>query len=312
MNPWLLLIGGLGVLTLGARGLVSGGSSLALRFGVTPLVIGLTVMAYGTSAPELVVSAEAALRDRGAIALGNVIGSNVCNIALILGICALLRPLTAHHKVVSRETPILIGVSVLAMVLLLDRHLGRFDGIVMLAVLAAYSWYIIRAARRDAAAETPDPLPRQYSLGKSLFFTLGGLALLIVGAEGFVDGAVTLARSWGWSELLIGLTVIAVGTSMPELALSTVATLRNESDVALGNVVGSCLFNILGILGIVGVMRPTGVPELHLGDLAVMVATTLALLPLLYGDRRITRWEGAVLLVCYAGYTWWMFQRGVA
>lgn len=312
MNPWLLLFGGLGVLTLGARGLISGGGSLALRFGITPLVIGLTVMAYGTSAPELVVSAEAALRDRGAIALGNVIGSNVCNVALILGFCALLRPLTAHRKIVSRETPILIGVSVLAMLLLLDRHLGRIDGIVMLMLLAVYSWYIIRAARRDATTEPSDSPPRRYSLGLSLLFTLGGLALLIVGAEGFVDGAVTLARSWGWSELLIGLTVIAVGTSMPEFALSTVATLRHESDVALGNVVGSCLFNLLGILGVVGVIHPTAVPELNPLDLVVMVATTLALLPLLWGDRRITRWEGGVLLVCYAVYTWWMFQRGGA
>lgn len=309
MNPWLQLGTGLFLLTVGARTMIHGSGALALRLGLTPLVIGLTVLAYGTSAPELVVSAEAAWQQRGGIALGNVIGSNVCNIALILGLCALLRPIPSNGKILTREVPVLIGVSGLTLLLLLDRELGRIDGVILLSVLAGYTWFVVRDARREAGAVPAADAPRPHSLVPALMFTLGGLALLLVGADLLVEGAVQFSRAWGWSELLIGITVIAVGTSLPELALSFAATIRNEADVALGNVVGSCIFNLLGILGIAGVVRPVSVPELHRADLAVMAVTALALVPLLRGNRRITRLDGALLLLGYTAYAVWMLQR---
>lgn len=312
MIPWLQLGMGLVLLTFGAHAMVNGSGALALRLGLTPLVIGLTVLAYGTSAPELVVSAEAAWQQRGGIALGNVIGSNVCNIALILGLCALVRPLSASGRILSREVPVLIGVSLLTLLLLLDRELGRTDGVVLLAALAGYTWFIVRDARRENGAVPVTDSPRARSLATALGLTLGGLALLLVGADQLVDGAVQFSRAWGWSELMIGITVIAVGTSLPELALSLVATIRNEADVALGNVVGSCIFNLLGILGVAGVIRPAFVPELHPADLVVLVVTALALVPLLRGNGRITRGEGALLLLVYAAYTVWNLQSGAA
>lgn len=311
MVPVVQLIGGVVVLSLGAQAMVSGGAALALRFGLTPLIIGLTVMAYGTSAPELVVSAQAAARGSGAIAVGNVIGSNLCNLALILGLSALIRPIASSRAVLTRDLPVLIGASVLTVALLADRVLGRIDGAIFIIILLGYTWFTVRQARvsPDDAPPTGEPAPRRRPLPLAIGLTLGGLALLLVGADQFVDGAVTIAQQWGMSEVVIGLTVVAVGTSLPELALSVVAAARGHGDVALGNVVGSSTFNLLGILGFSALVRPTLLPDLDWMDLGVMLGVTVAIFPLLRSGGRLARWEGAGLILAYAIYTAVLINR---
>jgi len=318
MNPWLSLLVGLVVLYYGAQALVKGGAALALRLGLTPLVIGLTVIAYGTSSPEMVVSVQASLSGNGAISIGNVIGSNICNIALILGLAACVTPLTASVQIIRREVPIMIGVSLVVALMLLDARLARWEGALLLVGCVIYTVMTVRQARAETAARAANaaeqgfaneigPVPAK--LPRSLGRVVGGLAALMIGSHFFVDGAVTLAASWGLSQVVIGLTIVAVGTSMPELATSLVAAVRRESDVAIGNVVGSNIFNVLGILGLATVIAPVEVPGLSRVDLAVMLATAIALLPLVKTGGRITRIEGVFLLAIYAGYTAWLIDR---
>lgn len=311
-TAWLSLAGGLIILTLGAEGLVRGGAGLALRLGLTPLVIGLTVVAFGTSSPEMVVSLQAARAGEAAIAIGNVVGSNICNIALILGLCALLRPLHAQRAIIRREVPILIGISVLGGALLLDGGLTRIEGVALFTLLLVYTVYTVRAARKETQAagdEFAASMPKQQSLVLASVLTLAGLGLLIWGADLFVTGAVAIATAWGWSELVIGLTVVAVGTSLPELATSIVATIKGEVDVAIGNIVGSNIFNLLGILGISATINPLHAPDLQLADLGLMLALPLLLIPILRTGGRISRFEGGFLFAVYAGYTAWMIMR---
>ncbi|MFA6961228.1 MAG: calcium/sodium antiporter [Opitutaceae bacterium] len=318
MNPWLALALGLVVLYFGAQALVKGGASLALRLGLTPLVIGLTVMAFGTSSPEMVVSVQAGLTGNGAISIGNVVGSNICNIALILGLCALVTPLTASVQVIRREVPIMIGASVVALLMLMDGHLARWEGAVLLTGLIVYTVVTVRQARAETAATeaakeyTTEIGPKPEGLGKSVALVVGGLAGLILGSHFFVQGAVTLAESWGMSQVAIGLTIVAVGTSLPELATSLVAALKKESDVAIGNVVGSNTFNVLGILGVAALIRPIDAPGLEWGDLLVMLVVAIALLPLAKSGGRVSRWEGAALFSTYVGYTAWLLLRSSA
>ncbi len=307
MSPILLLIIGLLLLTLGAELLVRGASALALRLGLSPLVVGLTVVAFGTSAPELVVSLQAALRGSGAIAVGNVVGSNICNLALIMGLCALLRPLVADHAVIRREVPLMIVATVLGALFLLDDHLAAWEGAVLALALVTYTVITVRGAR----AETDQNLrheapPPPVSLPLALLFTALGLGLLIGGSDLFVDGAVTIARAWGWSETVIGLTIVAIGTSLPELATSVMAVLKGENDVAIGNLVGSSLFNVLGILGVTGFVAVGTAAHLQWVDLIVLLVITIAILPLVRTGGRINRGEGAALLLAYAGYTAWL------
>lgn len=317
MNPWMALVLGLVVLYFGAQALVKGGASLALRLGLTPLVIGLTVMAFGTSSPEMVVSVQAGLSGNGAISIGNVVGSNICNIALILGLCALVTPLTASAQVIRREVPIMIGVSIVALLMLIDGHLARWEGALLLAGLVIYTVLTVKQARAETAAEASKEYadeigPKPTGLGLSIGLVAGGLGGLIVGSHFFVQGAVTLAESWGMSPVAIGLTVVAVGTSLPELATSLVAALKKESDVAIGNVVGSNIFNVLGILGIAALIQPIDAPGLEWGDLVVMLIIAVALLPLAKSGGRVNRWEGAALLAAYVGYTAWLLARAGA
>jgi cation:H+ antiporter len=315
MNPWLALVIGLVVLYFGAQALVKGGASLALRLGLTPLVIGLTVMAFGTSSPEMVVSVQAAASGNGAISIGNVVGSNICNIALILGLCALVTPLTATAQVIRREVPIMIGVSVVALLMLMDGHLARWEGGLLLAGLIVYTVLTVKQARAETAASEASKEyaaeigPKPDGLGKSIALVVGGLGALIVGSHFFVTGAVTLAESWGMSQVAIGLTIVAVGTSLPELATSLVAAIKKESDVAIGNVVGSNTFNILGILGVAALVKPIEATGLEWSDLIVMLVVAIALLPLAKSGGRVTRWEGVALLVSYVGYTTWLLMR---
>ncbi len=309
----LLLALGLALLYLGGEGLVRGASGLALRCGLTPLAVGLTVVAFGTSAPELVVSSDAAWRGLGDVALGNVIGSNIGNIALILALTALLRPVTTHLQLLRFDVPVMIGAALLLAVLLLDRQVGQVDGLLLLLGIVAYTAWVLRAARKEAQAVQVEfaqgvphaPRPLWLLLG----LTLAGLALLVVGGRVFVDAAVKLAQLWGVSDAVIGLTIVAVGTSLPELAASLVAVLRKESDMAVGNIVGSNIFNVLGILGVSSLVRPLEAINIGVTDLLVMIGLSVSLYPMLVTQHRLTRGEGAVLLGVYAAYVVMLVQR---
>jgi cation:H+ antiporter len=306
---YLLL--GLVLLYFGAEGLVRGSASLALRLGLTPLVIGLTVVAFGTSAPELVVSLRAALDGQGDISVGNVVGSNICNIGLILGLCALISPIATSSRVVRADIPIMIGVTVLGLGLLSHGGVTRWEGGVLLALLAGYVVFTIRLAEKapdDALADefADVVVPSKRGLVVDLLFVAGGLAFLVVGARFLVDGAVIIARAFGWSEALIGLTIVAVGTSLPELATSLVAAVKKEADIAVGNIVGSNIFNILGILGITAALTPLEAAGIGTIDLLVMTAFAVVLWPFAFRGGRLCRAEGAVLLLAYTGYVWWL------
>ena len=313
-TSWIQLALGLGLLYAGAQILVKGGAALAFRLGLNALVIGLTVIAYGTSSPELVVSLKASLQGNGAIAIGNVVGSNICNVALILGLCALVKPLAASAQIIRREIPIMIGVSVLLIVLMWDDSLGRIDGAILFTGIVVYTWLTVRQAR----AETKGLASKEYDqdfnkpavgLGRSIFLVVAGLGVLVVASHFFVTGAVELAKSWGVTDAVIGLTVVAVGTSMPEFATSLVAAFRGHGDVAIGNVVGSNIFNVLGILGVAALIHPIDTSSIGREDLGVMLAAAVAMLPAARSGGGISRVEGAVLLAGYIAYTVWLISK---
>ena len=295
----LSLAGGLVLLVGAASLLVRGASALALRVGLSPLVVGLTVVAFGTSAPELVVSVQAALAGAGGIAVGNVVGSNIANVGLILGVAALVRPIVSDASVLRRDLPILVGATLLGALVLHDRAVGRAEGAVLVVGLVAYLAWSVWSARRDAA---PPEVPVAGSMGRSLLWIALGLGGLIVGSRLFVGGAVGLAEAAGVSNAVIGLTVVALGTSAPELATSIVAAVRGESEIAVGNVVGSNLFNVLGILGAAALVRPLAAPGLQLVDVAMMTGLALALIPMMWSGRRLVRAEAALLVAVYVGY----------
>lgn len=308
----LLLLGGLAALLVGAEGLVRGASGLARRFGIPPLIIGLTVVALGTSSPEIAVSVGASLRDQGDIALGNVIGSNIFNVLFILGLSALITPLIVQQQLVRLDVPLMIAVSALAWLLALDDSLGRIDGALLLFGAVAYTAFLIVQGRRGkltAPPELPDEVSTPGRAPVQVVFLLAGLALLILGADWLVEGAVTLALAFGVSELVIGLTVIAAGTSLPEVATSILAAVRGERDIAVGNVVGSNLFNIMAVLGIASLVSPAGIPvreAVQEFDLPVMFAVALACLPIFFTGHLIARWEGALFFAYYLFYTTWL------
>lgn len=308
-----LLAGGV-LLYCGAEALIRGAVALAFRAGMTPLVVGLTVVAAGTSMPELVVSVLSSVRGEGAIAIGNVVGSNICNILLIAGVAALIRPITVQRVIVRREIPLMIGATVLAGALLLwGNSLARLEAGLLFGLLVASTVWSIRAARRETALDPETAGIPAGAAGAPLIRNLAmlvlGLVLLVVGANWFVEGATELARMFGLSEAVIGLTVVAIGTSLPELATSVVAALRGESDIALGNVVGSNVFNLLGILGITGLVQPLALPAGSVRDLGVMLAVAVLVLPLARTGFRLQRWEGAVLVGSYAAYIGWLLAR---
>ena len=304
-----LLILGLVALTVGAEGLVRGSASLAIRMGLTPLVIGLTVVAFGTSTPELVVSLVASLNHQPDISIGNVVGSNTFNIGIILGLTALICPVKVNLQIIKHDGPIMIAVSLLALFLINRGTISRLAGVGLLIALVAYTSYSIWLSKKEVSTEIEqqfqEGVPSQSkSLYRDLWFIGAGLLLLIAGSHLLVVSATDIARLFGISEAVIGLTIIAVGTSMPELATSVVAALRRQPDIAVGNIVGSNIFNILGILGAASITNPlsaTGITNL---DLWTMVGFSIALLPLLYTDLKIQRWEGVLLLFGYGAYLW--------
>lgn len=300
---------GLCLLYVGAEGLVRGSAALALRLGLTRLVIGLTVVAYGTSSPELVVSVKAALDGNGAIALGNIVGSNICNIALILGLSALVNPLRIHAQVVRLQIPIMIAASLVLSMLLIDGQLNRFEGLGLFCGSVAYTIYSIYLARKETnkslnerdTVRIPTRKPWAY-----LLLVMAGFAMLVLGANLFVSGAISMAKNLGVSQAIIGLTIVALGTSLPELATSLVAAVRKEGDIAVGNVVGSNIFNILTILGLASLVRPIEIGGISVVDLIVMIVTGALALPLMWTGFLLNRWEGAFLLAIYCGYIYYL------
>jgi cation:H+ antiporter len=318
----LALVAGLAMLILGAELLVRGASRLAALAGVTPLVVGLTVVAIGTSAPELAVSARAALGGQGDLALGNVVGSNIFNVLAILGLSALIAPLVVSQRLVRLDVPIVIGLSVLVLVLALDGTLARAEGLLLCAGGVAYTAFAIHESRREGV-EVAAEYDRHYgtalarparAAARSVGGVLAGLGLLVAGASWFVEGAVALARWLGISDLVIGLTVVAAGTSLPEVAASIVAALRGERDIAVGNVIGSNVYNILLILGLAVTLAPGGIavaPAVVTFDIPVMIAVALACLPIFATGYLITRWEGALFVGYYAAYTTYLVLASV-
>ncbi|HVL75045.1 MAG TPA: calcium/sodium antiporter [Noviherbaspirillum sp.] len=311
-------IGGLVALVAGAELLVRGASRLALSLGISPLVVGLTIVAFGTSAPEVAVSVGAVLEGQINIAVGNVVGSNIFNVLFILGLSALITPLVVHSQIIRQEVPIMIGASLLLLVQGLDGVLGLFDAALLAALLIAYTVFLILQSRREAAGE-PDAGSQSTSVaGKwtshwavQLLLIAAGLGLLVLGSQWLVQSAVTFARLIGVSDLVIGLTIVAAGTSMPEVATSVMAALRKERDIAIGNVVGSCTFNILGCLGIAGLASAQGLslaPAVLNFDIWVMLAVSFACLPVFISGREIARWEGGVFLAYYAAYATYLIM----
>jgi cation:H+ antiporter len=305
----LHVLGGLLVLTLGAEALVRGASRVALLAGISPLVVGLTVVAMGTSAPELVVSVKAGLAGSPDIAVGNVVGSNVFNVLFILGASALVTPLVVARQIVRLEVPIMIGVSILMWGMAVDRRVSFADGAVLVVLMVGYTAWTIGRSRREVAAlreaSGGHERPTLAKVAVGLGMVAGGLVLLVLGARWFVDGSVALARSLGVSDLVIGLTIVAAGTSMPEVATSVVASLRGERDIAIGNVVGSNIFNVLGILGVSAMVSPGGLVVASAAvdfDVPVMTAVAVACLPIFLTGYGIGRLEALVFLGYYAAY----------
>jgi cation:H+ antiporter len=310
LAPGLLLAIGVALLWGGAEALVRGAVGLATRLGVSSLVVGLTVVAFGTSMPELAVSAGAALDGLGDVAVGNVVGSNICNVGLILGLAALARPVVAETRLVRFDVPVAILVALLGGVMLWDDEIGRVEGAMLVALLLAYTAHCVRAGRREEIPATvrvdaPRP-PRRAVFQVTLLLT--GLALLVVGSRLFVEGALALSRRLEVAEAAVALTIVAVGTSLPELATSVVAAARGEGDVAAGNIVGSNIFNLLGILGISALVRPLQAPGIAHVEVLVMLGFTLALLPIMWSGSRIGRREGALLLLAYAAFVAWTYS----
>ena len=301
------------MLFIGAEGLIRGSSNLAIKIGITPLVVGLTVVAFGTSTPELVVSLKAALLGNSSISLGNVVGSNIANIALILGVAALIKPLDVHAKVIMREIPIMIGISLLLLLLLLDGELGFIDGLVFVSGIITYTFVNVWMARKERSPEVvkefKEGLKSKLGIPVSIVLMIAGLGLLILGANLFVQSAVAIAKMFNVSDAIIGLTIVAIGTSLPELITSIVAAYKKESDIAIGNVVGSNIFNILGILGITALIIPISSVGISYVDLGVMVFTAIILFPLSRSGFSISRAEGALLLLGYAGYIYYLIPK---
>lgn len=301
----LYILAGIILLYFGAEGLVRGSSRLAAHFGIPPLVIGLTIVAFGTSAPELTVSLSAAFEGVGDVAVGNVVGSNIFNIAVILGITALLRPPQVHLDLIRREIPFMILVSVVGAVLVAWGQVPRFMGILLFLGLAAYTAYSIRAGRQQSREEPASGLTAgtgTTSVWLCAVWIVVGLTVLVAGSQLFVEGAVTLARNFGVTEAVIGLTIVAAGTSLPELATSVVAAVKGESDVAIGNIVGSNVFNLLGILGLTAAIVPIEISGIGLMDAAFMLGLSVLLLPIAYSQHSISRLEGSVFLGIYGAY----------
>ena len=315
MPDLAVLISGIVVLYFGAEWLVRGASRLASSLGVSPIVVGLTVVSLGTSAPELVVCLVAALQGNPGLAIGNVMGSNLANIGLILGLTSLVHPLEVKHRVVWREMPVMLLITFAIYPIAFDRVLSRMDGFMLLLVLLAYLVWVFRSGHPDEIKSSHGPRDSMATSEeaasllnlKDIGHVVLGSAFLVLGGYCIVKGAVEVASALGISEVIIGLTVVAIGTSLPELATSLVAAMRQEVDIAVGNIIGSNIFNLTAIFGTTAIVRPIMIPETVLSrELAGVVLMSLLLLPILRNGWQIKRWEGALLLTAYIGMGWWL------
>ncbi len=320
LAPVFVLLGFI-ALTVGADFLVRGASRLALAFGIAPLVVGLTVVAFGTSAPEAAVSVWSAAAGEGGIAVGNVVGSNIFNILVVLGLSALVAPLVVSQQLVRLEVPIMIGVSIIFYLMSLDGLVSRLDGLLLLSGVISYTIWAIRRSRREKK-EVAEEYTAEFggtkdtaaesSVPRNIGWTLGGVLLLVVGSRVLVTGAVDIAEYLKISDVIIGLTIISIGTSLPEVATSVLASLRNERDIAVGNAIGSNLFNILAVFGLTGLVAPGGVTvdaSVLRFDMPVMIAVALAALPIFFAGHRIHRWEGGLLFAYYWVYLGFLIMR---
>ncbi len=313
---YFAILAGFILLIWSADRFIVGAASTARNFDVPPLIIGLTIVALGTSAPEMMIAGFAAYDGSPAMAIGNALGSNITNITLVLGIAALITPLNVHSRIVKKELPILLLASLTALALLRDGRLDRFDGFVLLSLLFLLMWWMTRQGIRNQSVdaltdEYIEELPGQMPTSHALFWLIAGLVLLTVSSKILVWGAVNVATDLGVSELVIGLTIIAIGTSLPELAASITGALKNEHDIAIGNVVGSNLFNTLGVLAIPGLIHPDALAEGVLErDLPIVLALTILLFIMAYGFRaegRINRIEAGLLLSAFIAYQMLLF-----
>lgn len=320
----LLLIAGLGFLVVGGEFLVRGASNLASALGVAPIVIGLTVVAFGTSAPELAVSLQAAFKGNADISISNVVGSNIFNILFILGISAMISPLVIHSQMIIREVPFMIACSFLVYFFSLNGVIGNLEGLILFLVLVAYTtWLVIEAKKhkkenleleKESEVEYGADKTKEKSLWVSVGLVVGGLGIVMLGADWLVSGAVSLAQSLGVSDSVIGLTIVAAGTSLPEVVASVMATLKGERDIAVGNVVGSNIYNLLAILGISGAIVPSGLsvnPSMLNFDYLVMIAAAFVCWPFFKTGSQLSRIEGVIFFVSYIAYTSYLISRAV-
>ena len=310
---WLAI--GSAALYYGAEWLVGGGSKTAKKLGISPLIIGLTLVAYGTSAPELVVSVDAAIAGEGGISIGNVVGSNICNIALILGLCAVITPLTVNRAMLKSDVPVMAATAVaFCLIYWWQDGIGRLGGLILFAGFILYNIKVIIGARKEAAANSLNDQTEEEGeraekpLYLYLLLAVFGLVVLVLGSKAFLRGAIEIAQLTGLSNTVIGLTIVAVGTSLPELATSVVAAIKGERDIAIGNVVGSNIFNILLIMGVAPLIAPLTGANIQLWDLVALLATTFILIPFMITGFRLNRAEGVILLAMYGAYTAWLIS----
>lgn len=311
---WLAI--GSAALYYGAEWLVGGGSKTAKKLGISPLIIGLTLVAYGTSAPELVVSVDSALAGQGGISIGNVVGSNICNIALILGLCAVITPLTVNRAMLKSDVPVMALTAVaFCLIYWWQDGINRIGGAILFAGFVLYNAKVIIGAKKEAAlnrsvetAPEEDGDKAEKPLYLYLLLAALGLVVLVLGSKAFLKGAIEIAKLTGLSETVIGLTIVAVGTSLPELATSVVAAIKGERDIAIGNVVGSNIFNILLIMGVAPLITPLTGANIQPMDLIALLATTFLLIPFMITGFRLNRAEGVILLAMYGAYTAWLIS----
>jgi cation:H+ antiporter len=310
----VLFLVGLVALYFGAEWLVGGASRIATSMGIAPLVVGLTVVSFGTSAPELVVSGLASWRGAGDLAVGNIVGSNIANIALILGAAALIRPLAVQRGLVVRDVPIMIATVLLLELLMWTGIITRAEGVLLLVIFVLYMVHLMRDARKEAGAaralleQLPGETPERPSRRRDILLIAGGTVGLVIGAQLLVGSASAIARELGVSEVVIGLTLVAFGTSVPELAAAVVASLKGEAQIVLGNVIGSNIFNVTLILGAASLLRPIPVPPTVVRvEGPILIVLSVALLPLILTRHRVNRWEGGLLVLGYAAFVTWLF-----
>lgn len=304
------LLAGLGLLYIGAEILVRGSSNIAIKLGIRPIIVGLTVVAFGTSSPELVVSLKSASEGASALALGNVIGSNICNIALIAGVAALIRPVAVSRETINKDIAVMITASLLIVFFISNsdaRIISRPEGIILFGLFVSYLVYTIVTANKTrkldkATMQSVTPTDYKTNMFVNILFVVAGLAGLVYGSDLFVEGAVGIARTLGVSEAVIGLTLVAFGTSLPELATTVVAAIKKENDIAFGNAVGSNIFNILLVIGAAGSLFPLSGVDIEPADLAIMLAVAIIVVPMVRGNYRLSRPAGAFLIIYYLAY----------